>query len=243
MSASTVFEMNFQRLYEINTTPESGTATWARLAKGLKSADPSLNEDTDNTAYLDGGGFKSTDVIAKQFSIAFSGNRVKGDAAQDFIFGKVLQIGDDLKTQARRTDAFGNVITGDVTIKDIDDGGGDAGAKIDVGFTLDFNGSPTFTAATAATALSAVVAAGTAIGCTKFTASAGASNHLGYKLKSATQGTVNGKSFVSGYNSYTSAADIIATAGQVLCMYEIDPNERVVAYLEETLDAADIKSV
>lgn len=243
MSASTVFEMNFQRLYEINTTPESGTATWARIAKGIKSADPSTNEDTDNTAYLDGGGFKSTDVIAKQFSIAFSGNRVKGDAAQDFIFGKILQIGDDVKTQARRTDAFGNIITGDVTIKEIDDGGGDAGAKVDVGFTLDFNGSPTFTAGTPASALSAVVAAGATIGCTKFTVAPGASNHLGYKLKSATQGTVHGKSFVAGYNSYTSAGDIPAVVGQVLCMYEIDAYERVVAYLEETLDAADIKSV
>lgn len=243
MAASTVFEMNFQRMYEINTTPESGTATWSRIAKGIKSADPSLNEDTDNTTYLDGGGFKSTDVTAKQFSIAFSGNRVKGDAAQDFVFGKVLQIGDDVKTQARRTDAFGNIITGDVTIKDIDDGGGDAGAKVDVGFVLDWNGSPTFTATTPATALSAVVAAGTAIGCTKFTASVTGGTHLGYKLKAATQGTVTGKAFVAGYNSYTTGGDIAAVVGQVLCMYEIDANERVVAYLEETLEAADIKSV
>jgi hypothetical protein len=237
-----IFELNFQRLYEINITPESGTATWSRIAKGIKSADPSTNEDTDNTAYLDGNGFKSTDVIAKQFSIAFSGNRVKGDAAQDFIFAKILEVGDSLKTQARRTDAFGNIITGDVTIKGIDDGGGDAGSKVEVGFTVDYNGQPTFSPATPAAALSAVVAAsGTTSGCTKFTATAASGNHLGYKLKAATQGVVNGASYAAGYITYTSAADIAATAGQYLCMYEIDANEHIVKYLEEVLTSGDIK--
>jgi hypothetical protein len=242
MATSTIFELNFQRLYEINITPET-TATYARVAKGIKSADPSTNEDTDNSAYLDGGGFKSTDVIAKQFSIAFSGSRVKGDSAQDFIFAKILAVGDDLKTQFKRTDAFGNQITGDVTIKGIDDGGGDAGSKVDIGFTVDYNGAPTFTPATPAAALTATVAASSATsGCTKFTATAGSGNHLGYKLKAATLGTINGKSFVSGYVSYTSAGDIPAVAGQYLCMFEIDANERVVAYKEVALASGDIKA-
>lgn len=239
--ATKEFELNFQRLYEIDITPES-TATYKRLAAGLTSADPSLNEETDQTTYLDGNGFGSTDVIKKQFTIAFSGHRVKGDAAQDFIMAKLLSLGDDLKTNFRRTDKFGNIISGACTIVGIDDGGGDAGAKVEIAFEVHLNGFPTLTPASVATALSAVVAVGSAVGTTKFTATAGSGNKLGYKLKAATQGTVNGSSFVDGYINYTSAADIPATAGQYLCMYEIDANERVVKYLEEVLASDDIKA-
>lgn len=240
---SKFFEKNFQRLYEIDTTPEGATPTWVRVAVGIKSADPSLNEDTDKTKYLDGNGFGSTDVIGKQFTIAFAGNRVKGDAAQDYILGKILEVGDSLKTNFRRTDAFGEIITGACTITGVDDGGGDAGAKVDIAFNIEFNGLPARIPVASAAALAATVAAGTVIGTTAFTATKGEGNHLGYKLKSASQGVVGGASFAEGYIAYTSAADIVATAGQYLCMYEIDANERVVKYLEELLTSGDIKLV
>ena len=235
------FELNFQRLYEIDVTPES-TATYARIAAGITSADPALNEETDQTGYLDGNGFKSTDVIAKQFTIAFSGHRVKGDTAQDYIFGKLLALGDELKTNFRRTDKFGNVVTGACTIVAVDDGGGDAGSKVEIGFEIHFNGQPSLTPAAAAATISTVIAVGSVVGTTKATATAGSGNKLGYKLRAATQGVVTGSSFVDGYIAYTSGADIAATAGQFLCVYEIDANERVVKYFEDALEAADIKA-
>lgn len=236
------FEFNFQRLYEIDITPDGASRTWKRVAVGIKSADPSFNEDTDKTKYLDGGGFGNTDVIAKQFTIAFSGSRVAGDDAQDYVMSKILAVGDEVKTNFRRTDAFGAIITGAVTLTGIDDGGGDAGGKVDIAFNVEYNGVPTLTSCTPATALTATVAAGAVTGTTKFTATAGSSNHLGYKLKGASQGTVNSSSFASGYIAYTSAGDIAAVAGQYLCMYEIDANERVVKYLEEVLTSGDIKA-
>lgn len=238
---STNFELNYQRLFELNITPES-TATWARMAKGLTTADPSNNEETDQTKYLDGNGAADTEVIAFQHSLAFSGHRVVGDTVQDYILSLLFEIGSARRTQMRYTDANGNIITGDVTIKDIDNGGGDAAAKSEISFTVDFNGKPTRTPASAAAALSAVVAAGSAVGTTKATATTGASNHLGYKLKAATQGTVYGSSYVFGYTTYTSGDDIKATAGQYLCVYEIDANERVVKYYEEALTSDDIKA-
>ena len=239
--ATKEFELNFQRLYEIDITPE-GTATYARIAAGVTSADPALNESTDQTNYLDGNGFGSTDVIAKQFTLAFSGHRVKGDDAQDFILGKLLSLGDDLKTNFRRTDKFGNVVSGACTIVGLDDGGGDAGSKVEIAFEIHFNGQPTLTPASAATALSTVIAVGSAVGTTKATATAGVGNKLGYKLKPATLGTVNGGQFIDGYVNYTSGADIVAAAGQYLCVFEISANERVVKYFEDVLEAADIKA-
>lgn len=239
--ATTEFELNFQRLYEINITPES-TATFKRLAAGITSADPALNEETDQTAYLDGDGFGSTDVIKKQMTIAFSGHRVKGDSAQDYIFSKLMSLGDSLKTTFRRTDKFGNIISGACTIVGVDDGGGDAGSKVEIGFEIHFNGLPTITPAVAATALSAVVAVGSVTGSTKATASAGVGNTLAYKLLPASPGTIYGAQYVESYISYTSAGDIMATAGQYLCVYELDANKRVVKYYEKALLAGDIKS-
>ena len=54
---SKIFELNYQSLYEINTTPESATATWSRIGAGITSADPSNNESKDQTNYLDGDGY------------------------------------------------------------------------------------------------------------------------------------------------------------------------------------------
>lgn len=231
--------MNFQRLYEVDITPNGATRTWKRLGKGLTGCDPSYNEETDQSNYLDMNGFKETQVIAKQNTFAFSGHRYIGDPAQDYIMGLADELGDNLKTNFRVTDADGNVKYGPCTLAAIDDGGGDAGAKVEISFEVHLNGKATKVAKAAATALSAVVAAGTASGTTKFTATAEVGNILAYKLLAATNGTVYGNSYAENYIEYTSASDIAASVGQYLCMYEIDANKRVVKYLEQLLDSGD----
>lgn len=236
---ATKFEMNYQRLYEIDITPQGASRTWKRVGKGLTGCDPSYNEETDQSNYLDQNGFKETKVIAKQNTFAFSGHRVIGDAAQDYIFSLSDELGDNLTTYFRVTDADGNVKYGPCTLANIDDGGGEAGSKVEISFEIHFNGKSTKTAKAAATALSAVVAPGSVSGTTKFTATAGTDNILAYKLLAATNGTVYGNSYAENYITYTSAADIPAAVGQYLCMYEIDANKRVVKYLEQLLDSGD----
>lgn len=233
------FAMNFAQLYEIDITPTGATRTWKRLAAGLTSCDPSLNEETDQTAYLDGDGFKSTKVIAKQNVYAFSGHRVTDDVAQNFIFALEDELGDTLDTNFRYTDESGNVKSGACTIAAIDNGGGDAGAKKECGFEMHLNGKPTRTPHTAAAALTATVAPGTAAGMTSFTATVTAPNFLAYKLTAATQGTVYGSSYPENYVVYTTGGDIVASVGQYLGSYELDANKRVVKFLETLLDAAD----
>jgi hypothetical protein len=236
------FELNFQRLYEIDITPNETTATYARLGAGLTGADPSNNEEMDQTAYLDGDGYKETEVIGAQFTLAFSGHRVVGDSAQDFIAGLEHELGSNRKTTFRVTDKDGNVKSGDCTIANVDFGGGDAGAKVEISFEIHLAGKPAVTPKAAATALTATVGVGAAVGTTEFTATAGSGNHLAYKLLAATQGSVYGGSYVENVVGYTSASDIPAVAGQFLCMYEVSPFGRVVKYLEETLIAGDIKA-
>ena len=237
---ATRYEMNYARLYEIDTTPNGATRTYVRLGGGLTGADPSQNEEVDQTGYLDGDGFKESRVTAKQLTISYSGHRKIGDAAQDDIAALEDETGDALTTNFRMTDADGNIKSGSCTLANIKSGGGEAGSKVEFSVDIHLNGKPARTAHTAATALTATVAPGTVAGNTKFTVTTpGADNILAYKLKNATQGTVYGSSYADQYITYTNSADIPAAVGQYLCMYEIDPNKRVVKYLEQLLDAAD----
>lgn len=239
---STRFAMNYQRLYELDITPNGASRTWVRLAKGLTGADPSYNEESDQTAYLDNDGFKETNVTAKQNTFSFSGHRVVGDSAQDYIFALANALGDDLKTNFRYTDEQGNKKEGACTLANIDDGGGDAGSKVEVSFEIHLNGKPTITPAVEADALTATVAAGAATGTTKFTASAPVGEALAFTLNAASVGTVYEDAYLERYTPYTSGADIPATAGQYLAMYLIDTKKRVKKFLEQLLDSGDIKA-
>ena len=57
------FELMNAHKFSINTTPEGSTESFALLAKGFNSAEPSFNEETAQDKYFDGGGFSETDVI------------------------------------------------------------------------------------------------------------------------------------------------------------------------------------
>jgi hypothetical protein len=233
------FELNFQDLFEIDITPLT-TATYVRLAVGISAGEPDSNENVAQDAYLDGDGFGTTEVIGAQFTIAFSGHRVIGNAAQDYIAALKLELGTSRKTHLRYTDAAGNKISGNITIAKIKEGGGDANGKKAFSFETHFNGKPTVTPHTAAAALTAVIAAGSAAGTTKFTATPGTGNSLSYKIGSVSGGTVYGSQYVSEDIAYTSGSDIPVVAGQFLQMFELDVNQRVAKYLEHTLVSGDI---
>lgn len=233
------FALNYMDLFEIDITPNAASETWARLGSGLSSADPSNNENIDQTQYLDDDGYGTSTVIGAQKTIAFSGHRELGDAAQDFIASIANTLGTSRSTTFRYTDADGSKLEAPCTIANIDLGGGEAGAKKEIAFEIHLNGKPTETPKAAATTLTATVAAGSVAGTTKFTATAGAGNTLAYKLLPQTAGTVYSGQYLDGYVNYTSAADIIASVGQYLQMFEIDANKRVVKFAEKLLDSGD----
>lgn len=144
------FNMNYKNVFEIDTAgsqdPKDATkATFAPLAAGISGVTPAANETDDNTAYYDGAGFTDTDVTGKRITLAFTGHRVIGDAAQDYVASKFLAIGQNLKTLGRWTDTNGNVIVSSVTLTAIVPMGGNANAKQTFSFTMSFNGKPIMT--------------------------------------------------------------------------------------------------
>lgn len=234
------FVLGFQTLYEIDITPESATATYARIGAGITAADPSNNDSIDQSNYLDGDGYGSTDVIGAQATISFSGHRVVGDEAQDYIDSIQQSLGSGRKTTYRQTNPDGSKVSKACTIANVDFGGGDAGAKQDISFEVHLNGKPSRTAKVAADALTATVAGGSAAGTTSFTATPTGDNTLAYKLGSESIGAVYDGQYAIGLTFYTSGDDITASVGQFLAMYELDEYGRVDKFLEEELEAGDI---
>lgn len=148
------FVLNWQNSFEIDTAgnkdiADVDKAEWAPLAGGINNFTPSTNETTTNDVYMDGEGFGSTDVTGKRLQVAYTGHRLAGNAAQDYVASHLLDIGDKLKTLARWTQPDGSAIVGQVTLSAIVTSGGEPGAKQTFSFTLAFNGKPQYTAAPA----------------------------------------------------------------------------------------------
>lgn len=233
------FSLNNRVLVKVDTTPASGSRTYVKLAKGITSAVDSHNDSTDDTAYLDGGGYGNSDVIGKQYTLAVSGHRVLGNTAQDYIVGLQGEFGDDAKTWIQYTKPNGLRITAYCSATEIVDAGGDANAKTEFSVNFKGCGAPTITPAAAAPALSATVAPGSVANTTKFTATADpVTNTFAYKLSSAAR-TANLYSHSVGLIAYTSGDNIPAAVGQYLNMYELDSDGRVAKFVSQLLDSGD----
>jgi hypothetical protein len=138
------FELMNKHKFEINTTPGIDPGSYARIAAGIASAEPANNEELSQDKYMDGDGYGETDVIGAQTVLSFSGHRYYGDAAQDYIFSKVLELGNSRRTQFRWTEPDGGIFEGDCTIANISQPSGDAGAKGEISFEIHFNGRPSY---------------------------------------------------------------------------------------------------
>ena len=238
---ATEFSLNNRVLVEVDSTPLGSARTWLKLAAGITSAVDSHNDSTDDTAYLDGGGYGNSDIIGKQYTLAITGHRIIGNPAQDYIMTLQGEFGDDAKTYVRYTRPNGHRTQAYVTASEIVDAGGDANAKTDFSCNFKGCGAPTITQPTSAPALIATIATGSVVGTTKFTATANPStNTFAYKLTPSAR-TANLFSHSVGLIAYTSGADIPATAGQYLNMYELDSNGRIAKFATHALVAGDIK--
>lgn len=146
------FTLNYKNKFEIaidGTTDldKMSEAKFAVLAAGINNMTSADNETATNDSYYDGEGFGTADVTAKRLQLTLAGHRLDGNAAQDYIASKQLEVGDGLKTLFRWTQPSGDQISGLVTLTNIVSSGGAPGAKQTFSVVVVFNGKPTFTAA------------------------------------------------------------------------------------------------
>lgn len=140
---SNEFYLNSNYKFEIG----DDELTLKTLGAGLSSVDVQGNEEIDQTPYLDGEGFGTSDVTGGQPVYAFEGHRDYADDAQNYVFGKQFSYGNDRRCVFKVTAPNGEVVEGSATIANIEGPDGDANAKGEVSFEVHFNGKPTFTPA------------------------------------------------------------------------------------------------
>ena len=93
-----------------------------------------------------------------------------------------------------------------------------------------------------APALTATFAAGSAVGTTKVTATAGTGNKLAYSITEAAVTGVNFNDVPTGLTAYTSDADITITDTKFLNVYVLDATGHVQKFISHDMAANEIKS-
>lgn len=138
---------NWNIKLSINTAPAS-TANYEELNKGIDNMQEQLNEIVQQYHFFADEGFGRSRVTAEQPIWTFSGRRVWGDAAQDWVFGQKYKLGDERQTDAKveyTANGYDYTITFDCTIANIQELGGATEENSAISFEVHVDGKPTAT--------------------------------------------------------------------------------------------------
>ncbi len=136
---------NYNRVFLIDIG-SADTPNIVPLAAGITSHGSSISESTEKYYYMDQRGTAETDLTGQEVSRSFSGHRIKGDAAQDYILDELLY---DLDGRSVTFYDYDDMVTGgpngwkgSAVIQIADDGSGDTAARQNISFTLYLSGKP-----------------------------------------------------------------------------------------------------
>lgn len=93
MSVLNLFTMyNIQASIGTSQQPSGGTWTYSPLGAGLDNVTEALNEVVQQYFFLNDGGFARNHVTGMAPTFTFTGRRVMGDPAQEYIFGNKYKL-------------------------------------------------------------------------------------------------------------------------------------------------------
>ena len=131
---------------EIDITPKGPARTWAKLCAGFNNIAEAMNETVQQYFFLCGKGLPVNYVTGIAPSMTFAGNRVIGDAAQDFIFSKKYELMSERDTHFRLTRTAENgtksVVSTNVTFANLSDVSGNTTDGSAISVEMRFNGKP-----------------------------------------------------------------------------------------------------
>jgi len=215
-------DINYDYKLEIDVTPTS-TATWAIVGAGISNIAKTLNEVLQQASYLNDAGWGSTEVVGGQLIVTLTGDRVRGDVAQDYIYSADVQykFGQSRHTHFRITAPDGTGFTGNVTIANADDGGGDSTATNAISFEIHFNGAPV--PFNSLGELTVVSVAGATSGKTKIyvNPAKGGSNSYKYQTNTTVSLPLGGAILTTGWTAWDGTAEITAATGNKIVVAEI----------------------
>ncbi|MBU9711062.1 phage tail tube protein [Evansella tamaricis] len=136
--------------FEIDITPNGESTTFEPIADGIEDFNAPDNEEIQQLFFLKDKGYASTFVTGDQLTYEFSGKRIKGDAALDYITGlKGKPLGKNRSTTFKVTNPDGATMSGPATITNIQTNEGAANELSSISFQIHINGMPEFTDAPA----------------------------------------------------------------------------------------------
>ena len=77
---------------------ENGAWTYAELADGIENVTEALNEQVQQYFFLSDNGFGKNHITGMAPAYTFTGKRIFGDAAQDYIFSKKFALNGDRRS-------------------------------------------------------------------------------------------------------------------------------------------------
>ena len=146
--ASYGLQTNYDLAVSIGVSSSGTPPTWtyASLEDGIDNISEALNEVVQQYQFLSDKGFAKNHVTGVAPSFTFTGKRVYGDTAQDFIFGTKYQLDTGRKSSLKIVDSGSGTaatLTVDCTICNIQEYGGAATDDQSISFELRFDGQPT----------------------------------------------------------------------------------------------------
>ena len=134
----------------IGTSKSENPWSYAKLEAGLDNVSEALNEVVQQYFFLNDKGFARNHVTGLAPPFTFTGRRVQGDDAQDYIFGNKYKLDTNRKScvQLKITDNSGvspkvTTYTVDCTICNIQEFSGASTDDSAISFEIRFNGAPT----------------------------------------------------------------------------------------------------
>jgi hypothetical protein len=217
-------DINYQYGFFIDTSPIAGGPIWAEIAAGINDYKKSLNEVVQSYQYLSNNGWGASEVLGGQIITTFTGNRVRGDAAQDYIYSVGVQygFGSARKTNYKIVAPDGSTIQGACTLVKVEDTGGKSVEATAISFDVNFNGLPTFSPGLGT--LSIVSLAGPSVAGTTSVyinpAKAGGNSYK-YQTSAAVVLPGAGAILTTGWTAWDGSAVITAVTGNQIVVAEV----------------------
>lgn len=159
--------------FEIDTTPFGASRTWASMCAGVTNYSEALNEQVHEFFSMCAKGYGADEVIAIHPAFTVTGDRIVGDAAQDFVVSSMYNTMTGRHTNVRMSKMQGDGTvkrhTFKATMKGITAGGGNMTDPGQFAVTLSMYGRPVEETVAASESLTVTSAAGTASGTTVLT--------------------------------------------------------------------------
>ncbi len=130
----------------ILTSGSGEPEVYSELADGIDNVAEALNEVVQQFFFLKDKGFATNHVTGMAPAYTFTGRRVMGDAAQDFIFSKKYSLDTDRQSKLKIAYTEGSTektISCNCTICNIQEFSGASTDDSAISFELRFDGKPT----------------------------------------------------------------------------------------------------